>query len=118
MDGWSRSLHLSFVFLVHLKKYFNEVELCPWSAPAGLWECAQDLGWLAGEGFTCSLPELCLIHLQLEAVIQGSCIPCGAREEDVCIPWAQTRAQEVKDVIAQCPAISIPTGSWPKCFSA
>lgn len=97
MDGWSASLHVSFVFLVNLKKYFNEVELSALEALLlGCGNVAWDVGWLSGEGFACSLPEFCLIHLQLQTVIHRSCIPCQAREEDVFIPWAQTRTEETE----------------------
>lgn len=48
---------LSFVFLVNLKKYFNEVELSALEGlPLGCGDVPRDVGWLSGEGFACSLP--------------------------------------------------------------
>ncbi|RLV63437.1 hypothetical protein DV515_00018273 [Chloebia gouldiae] len=52
----------------------------------------------------------CLIHLQLQTVIQGSCIPCRAPEEDV-FHGHKHGLSRPRDVIAECPAISIPRGT-------
>lgn len=51
-------LHVSFVFLVNLKKYFNEVELCALGVlPLGCGNVARgDVGWLSGACSSCSLP--------------------------------------------------------------
>lgn len=69
--------------MFNLKKCFNSVELG--ALEAGLGECGWGmLGWLSGEALAFSSPEFfCLIHLQLQTVIHGSCIPRQAREEDV-----------------------------------
>lgn len=48
MDGWSHSLHVSFVFLVNLKKYFNEVEL---SALGALLLGSGNVAWGTWGGF-------------------------------------------------------------------
>lgn len=78
MDGWSHSLHVSFVFLVNPKKCFNEVELSALEAVLlGCGNVARDVRCLSGEGFACSVPEFCLIHLQLHTVIQGAAFLAG-----------------------------------------
>lgn len=69
---------MSFVFLVNPKKCFNEVELSALEAVLlGCGNVARDVRCLSGEGFACSVPEFCLIHLQLHTVIQGAAFLAG-----------------------------------------